>query len=420
MHIKELKINHYKSVVDPLTISNFSNLHILVGPNNAGKTNILDALNLFFESEVNKERFQDEKADIEILINFQEKDYRLKYKEGVISGDTEKLSLMQKSFIRVKNKDSIYDLIPKELERVKKNYPKNYDNFSKTLKKYFKNVEIDEKIFILNVHSDKDERHIKRMGAGFKRLFVMLFYLFHPEYGLILIDEPELHLHPSIIRNFLFILSEKKMNNQVFLTTHHPTFIEADYLRNIWRVARNKNNSTFVCNISESKINTNRFVQEINDDNSGMFFCDKILLVEGVSDYIFMREILKKFYNKDKDIKVVYTGGKGTVDLYSDLCDEFKIPYAIMLDRDALKSHSLFRVKKYPSFDINTSDEEKIKILKEQEIFILNGFLENVYLPKFKRKQTKPLTALYISRKMIIDDLSNNKMNIIKEIIEKI
>ncbi len=420
MYIKELKINYYKSITEPLTINNFSNLHILVGPNNAGKTNILDALNLFFDPNTNKERFHDEKADIDIVLNFENKDYYLKYQKGIISGDTEKLPLMQKSFIRVKNNDFIYDLIPQELEKVKKKYPKDYEIFSQTLKKYFKNIEIDEKIFILSVRSDEDERHIKRMGSGFKRLFVIFFYLFHPECKLILIDEPELHLHPSIIRKLLFILSEKKLENQIFLTTHHPTFIDADYLKNIWRIARNENNSTSIYNMSKSKINLNRFVQEINDDNSGMFFCDKILLVEGVSDYIFMREIIKRFYDKERDVKVIYTGGKGTVDLYSDLCDEFKIPYAIMLDRDALKSHSLLRVKKYPKININASDEEKIKILKEQEIFILNGSLENVYLPRFKRKQTKPLTALDISRKITINDFENNKMTTIKEIIEKI
>ncbi len=420
MYIKNLKINHYKSITDLIIVKNFSNLHILVGPNNAGKTNILDALNLFFDSNINKERFEDEKASINLTLNLKGKDYFFSYKKNNLLGDKNKIKLMQNSFVRIKDSDSVYNLIPQQLENFKKEYPKDYKLFSFALQKYFKDIEISEKLFVSSVYSDNKKRPIKRMGAGFKRLFAILFYIFHPQYKIILIDEPELHLHPSIIKRFLFLLAEKKLKNQIFLTTHHPTFIQADYLKNIWRIARNENNSTTIYNLSNSKINSDRFVQEINDDNSGMFFCDKVLLVEGVSDYIFMREIIKRFYKKEKDIKVIYTGGKGTVDLYSDLCEQFKIPYAIMVDRDALDSYSLMKVRKYPNFKKGISNNKKIEILKEKEIFILSKSLENVYPLKCKRKITKPLTALFASKEIKEKDLKTKKMSIINELLNKI
>ena len=420
MRVKKLKINRYKSVIEPIVINKFSNLHILVGPNNAGKTNILDALNLFFDKKTIPERFQDENTDIDLFLDFEEKEYFFKYKKDRISGYEEKIFLMQKSFVRIRDNDSIYDLIPQEIEKFKRDHPQDYQSFSLSLRKYFKDIEISEKLFVSSVYSDQEERPIKRMGSGFKRLFVILFYIFHPQYKIILIDEPELHLHPSIIRKFLFVLAEKKLNNQIFLTTHHPTFIQADYLECVWRVARNENKSTSIYSLIDSKINLSRFAQEINDDNSGMFFCDKVLLVEGVSDYIFMREILKKFYKKEKDVKVVYTGGKGTVDLYSNLCDQFKIPYAVMLDNDALKSHSLTKIKKYPFFKKNISNDEKIEILKEKEIFILDKSLESVYPSNCGRKETKPLTALFASERITEKDFKNKRMHIINEILEKI
>ncbi len=420
MKIKKIKINHYKSITDPVVINSFSNLHILVGPNNAGKTNVLDAINLFFDSEINKERFEDKNTNINLVLSSNKKEMSLNYKANCLLGDKEEISLAQKSFIRIQNTDSIYNLIPKELKDFKEKYPNDYNLFSLTLQKYFKDIEINEKLFILNIHSDNKERPIKRMGSGFKRLFVIFFYLFNPKYKIILIDEPELHLHPSIIKRFLLVLSEKKLNNQIFLTTHHPTFIQADYLENIWRVSRNKNNSTSVNVLSGPKINTKRFIQEINDDNSGIFFCDKVLLVEGVSDYIFMKEIMKKFYKKDKDIKVVYTGGKGTVDLYSDLCEQFKIPYTIMLDRDALDSPSLKRVKKYPYFKKGTTNKDKIEILKNKDIFILEKSLEQVYPFSYKIKTTKPLAAIHVSKQIKANDLNNKNMKTIKEILDKI
>lgn len=34
-----------------------------------------------------------------------------------------------------------------------------------------------------------------------------------------------------------------------------------------------------------------------------------------------MTEMINRFYEKEKDIKVVYTGGKGTIDLYANICE---------------------------------------------------------------------------------------------------
>jgi predicted ATP-dependent endonuclease of OLD family len=411
MRVKEISINKYKSVTQPLTIKDFSNLHILVGPNNAGKTNILDALNLFFEENLNQERFFDLKADIRIVLAHENKEEILECK-----GNELKQSLFSDKFIRISNSSSLYDSVPKQLELFEKNYPSEYSLFSQCLHGYFKDIEINQELFL----ADHAQRPMKRMGEGFKRLFVILFYLFYPRYDIILIDEPELHLHPSVIKKLLAILAQENLDNQVFLTTHHPAFIQADYLKNVWRVTRNENESTTVYGFPDTEIVLDRFIQEINDENSDMLFCDKVFLVEGVSDYIFMREMFKKFYLKEKDIKVVYTGGQGSIDVYSDFCEYFKIPYAVMLDRDALDSPSLKRVRKYPLMEKSLRNDEKIKILKEKEIFLLEKSLEEVYPLKYSSKETKPLTAIHVSRRITRKDLESKTMKIIKEILEKI
>ncbi len=420
MKIKRLVINRYKSITDSLVVDNFSNLHILVGQNNAGKTNILDAIHLFFKKELDQERFLDEDADIELVLDFNGKDYAMKYRGKRLISGRDRVEEIKKKFIRIGDESSIYELIPEKLEKFKKNYPKEYISFSSSLQRYFKDIEISEELFVSSVRANHANRPIRRMGEGFKRLFLILFYIFHPQYDIILIDEPELRLHPSVIKKFLFILAEKKLKNQIFLTTHHPAFVQADYLKYVWRVVRNENQSTAIYGFPSFDINIDRFVQEINDDNSGMLFSDKVLLVEGVSDYIFMKEIIKKFYRKEKEIKVVYAGGKGSIDIYSKLCNYFRIPYAVMLDRDALNSLSLLRIEKYPKIKKGTSDNQKIKILKEKGIFILNRSLESIFPKKYKKRETKPLTALYVSRRITESDLNNKKMSVIKEILENL
>ncbi len=415
MKIQEIAINHYKSIKDPIHLRDFLNFHILVGPNNAGKTNILDAIDFLFNSKLEKERFSDNDADITITVSEKGKKYLLSCRKGKI--ETVPKIHFRNSFIRI-NKKINYSLIAKNLQLFKKKHPQEYTNFSHSLEKYFKEIEINEELFLCNIYSDKKKRSVKRMGEGFKRLFVILFYIFHPEYKIILIDEPETHLHPSIIRRFLQLLKDENLKNQIFFTTHHPSFVQAKYLSHIWRITRNKNQSTALYGLQKENVDLDRFVQEINDDNSGMLFSDKVLLVEGISDSIFMREMIDRFYEKEKDIKVVYTSGKGSVDLYANLCDIFNIPYAIMLDRDALNSSSLMKIKKFPKLGKKTSLEKKLNLLKEKEIFILEKDLEAVYPSSFKVKETKPLTALSVSRKIKKEMLNDKKMKTIKEILE--
>ncbi len=399
MRINKIKINKYKSIERPIIINNLSNLNILVGPNNSGKTNILDAIELFFKDLSEEERFKDNKNDIEIEVSLNGK------KESFSSKEEKKI---EGSFIRIRDDSSIYQLLPKKLKEFKDNFPKEYLTFSKTIEKSFKNIEINEELFIKNISG----RPITRMGEGFKRIFVILFYLFHPQYRIILIDEPALHLHPFLIKKLLYILDDKRLKNQVFLTTHHPTFVQAFYLKNIWRVSRDE--ITTKVNSFKKGIDTERLVQEINDDNSGMLFSDKVLLVEGVSDKIFMKEMLKRFYKKEKDIKVVDMGGKGVVDIYAEICNVFDIPYAVILDRDALYSPSLLRIL---SLKENIPSSKKINILKKREIFILKKDLEEIYPRKYGREDTKPLTALHVSRKITKEDFNRTE---IKEILETI
>ncbi len=416
MHIKEITINHYKSIKKPMHIRDISDFQILVGTNNAGKTNILDAINLFFDQNVDAERFFDESANLEIILTHKGESHKLSYRGGESSY---KEHNFKKYFVRINNSHNYHD-VARKIENFKKEHPKNYQDFSIALKENFKDIEVSEELFLSNVFADNKERSVERIGSGFKRLFVILFYVFHPQYKVILIDEPATDLHPSVIRKFLNILSAKKLDKQIFLTTHHPTFVQAKYLPQTWRVFREEEGSTSLCGFSKRKVDVSRFIQEINDDNSGMLFSDKVLLVEGVSDRIFIREMVNRFYRKDKSIKVVYTSGKGSIDIYANLCETFRIPYAIMLDRDAVSSSSLQRVKKFPVFKKKVSLHNKIEELKKREIFILEKDLEHVYPQKYPRKETKPLTALFVSQNIKKEDLQDKRMKTIKEMLEQI
>ncbi len=407
MKLKKIKIKNYKSIFNPIEIDQFSKFNILVGPNNAGKTNILDAIEFFF----NPEKPQLKKRDSEMILSLSGESKDLVVKEGKLQSNPDYIN----SLVRIDKNPSFELIATEKLPSFKSSHPKKYKKFSSALESNFQNIQISEELFRANVKTDHGKESLRRMGDGFKRLFVILFYLYHPTYEIILIDEPELHLHPSVIKKFLKILEKNNLQKQVVMTTHHPTLVQAKYLDKTWRVSRDADRSTSVYMFDEhSSLDVDRLVQEINDDNSAMLFADKVLLVEGVSDSILMRGLIDNFYPGKKDIKVIYSGGVGDIDLYEKVCDIFKIPYAVMIDGDML---DMYWNKKFGK-DKNATDYKKRRLLEEKGIFVLNGDLEENYPKKYQKKDTKPLNALLASNKITEEDFS--KMKELKKVVKNL
>lgn len=74
---------------------------------------------------------------------------------------------------------------------------------------------------------------IKYPGSGIEMIISLLFLetlaSMSKEKLLILIDEPELHLHPRLqeqLADYLFKISSKNDGHQVFVTTHSPVFFK--------------------------------------------------------------------------------------------------------------------------------------------------------------------------------------------------
>lgn len=404
MTLKSIEINSYKSITEPVKVEEFSSFNILVGPNNAGKTNVLDAFEVFFNKE--KESLQRKDADINLVLETSSGEKRLSYSGGEIK------RAAGSSLVRINNSNSLQRIVNKELEDFKTENQEKYKEFSMILENYFQDFQISESLFRSNIKTNPDKESLSRMGEGFKRLFVMLFYIYNPRYEIILIDEPEMHLHPSVIKKFLKILSKNELGCQILMTTHHPTMVQAKFLDKTWRVSRNKNQSTAIHKFNKKylDINIDRFVQEINDDNSAMLFADKVLLVEGVSDSILMRGLIDKFHQTAEDIKVVYAGGVGDISLYEKVCKIFNISYRIMIDGDMLDFYWKKKFGEKPA-----SKEKKRRKLKEENIFVLKGDLEDNYPKKYQKKDTKPLNALVAGNSITKEDFS--EMDELKRVI---
>lgn len=164
---------------------------------------------------------------------------------------------------------------------------------------------------------------------------------------LFLFEEPELYLHPTA-QKILFAALEKltEVNNQVFVTTHSPMFFSPN------------STGTFVKVIKEypaegkpyGKFLTINLLKEIGakdafqiicyENNTAAFFSSKVLLVEGDSDIIYLKETAK-LLNPDWDfdahnIPIISINGKSNVKRFTDFYGFFQIKCFCIVDSDAL------------------------------------------------------------------------------------
>lgn len=71
---------------------------------------------------------------------------------------------------------------------------------------------------------------LNQLGSGYEMVFSLIYSYYLSKKGnkklIVLIDEPELHLHPKLQSDFIELLLEFSKDSQIILTTHSPLFIK--------------------------------------------------------------------------------------------------------------------------------------------------------------------------------------------------
>lgn len=167
----------------------------------------------------------------------------------------------------------------------------------------------------------------------------------HCSCSLLLVEEPELYLHPQGRRVISYRLDQYIDNgkNQVILTTHAPEFIASAHENlNLILVKKEKDSATTAMNTNFKDPKEKQIL--LKTENSEIYFADLVILVEGGEKYIlesysklYGKEIsteLKENWINDYNISIIDVGGKTEFIKYSKKLNELKIKNYILADFD--------------------------------------------------------------------------------------
>jgi hypothetical protein len=199
-------------------------------------------------------------------------------------------------------------------------------------------------------------------SSGERELFTYLFVIFglNVRDALVVVDEPELHLHPKWQRTLLsiFVKLSEATGNQFLIATHSPTFISPQSIQYVSRVSSVEQKSQIRRLNSSSLPEAKHLLNIINSQNNErLFFADAVVLVEGISDRLVFQRILDE-RSKDRAakpvIEVVEVGGKGFFGAYQKLLDACHIPFSLIADRDYIEQIGSEKLKGL--FKLNTKE----------------------------------------------------------------
>lgn len=306
-------------------------LTILIGPNGGGKSTMIDLLRALSNPEfwptLPRENypgqdfsgFEIEGINFVISASFTRTDRLFDFNNLVLTihqksstGIKLKLDLPKYSTQPGPWKDCIHHVLDRYIRLKVEHFPSEGpfladsltdDNLSKLLTElspYFPSVFSNKYSFYSDTHGVdriavyfKDDPaqpsvvHRRFLPSGWLQLVSILFFIRNCEDGsLVLLDEPDRHLHPSLQRFMLEIIykEQKKKNIQVLIATHSSVLLNPELLERyhakVLLAASGR--------ISELS-NTRRALDDLGVKSSDLIQANGIIWVEGPSDKIYIK-----------------------------------------------------------------------------------------------------------------------------------
>lgn len=188
---------------------------------------------------------------------------------------------------------------------------------------------------------------------GLKEIITLLTFLYDDGHNCLIIDEPELHLHPQLQTFFLQEIRRiagDPRNDQTkkcfFLITHSPYFIDIRTTEDLRHcvVFRHGKVPTYVDGLApEDERTISRLLPRLNTHHKQFFFASRPIFVEGYFDQQIFTLIEEKrgILLGASGSSIIDVSGKPELDLFFRLCGKLRIEAQFIADLDVLTQGKL-------------------------------------------------------------------------------
>ena len=418
MKIKSVTINNFRSIQHAKI--DFHDYSIIVGENNVGKSNMIDAIRCFygdikltmddicFNSKDISEpwieieydmtpieymalpetyRINKNKLRVRKEINFSELErnidngFKTRYVcPGAIetNKDIEKFlgkilyipAILDKKTLNKSIVDSISMLICKKIGQDAEVILSDLDNkiikplletINQTLNNEIEWMGVQTKLdlrensveellkskLILQIIETYVPENIDVLGTGMQRNIVSNIIKMNSESDnnkatILLFEEPEANMHPEAIADMSYNLREfaKKNNQQVIATTHSSQLVSEDIMDMCGLIRVDKQNG--LTRIHQNKIPASELelaknLVYFNRPRSDIFFANKVVLVEGPTEYNLYNYLKKRGdlpHSLTRDVTLIDCIGKWPMPYFQKILNNYNIRHSVLYDLD--------------------------------------------------------------------------------------
>jgi putative ATP-dependent endonuclease of OLD family len=213
---------------------------------------------------------------------------------------------------------------------------------------------------------DVDNFLVQVNGSGIREALRLVLDFEFQKPQIMLVEEPEMHLHPALETSVMRYLRDVSSSAQVFITTHSTNFLDTGEMKNVFLVSKTR--STQVQSLdAEDAIAL--LPKELGLRLSSLFMFDRLVFVEGSIDETVIRELASIIGINLGQANVGFItmdGGRNLRHFAATSAFEFlsrrQVNCHILLDRDERTADEIARIETI------TSGHAAVKILQKREI----------------------------------------------------
>lgn len=289
-----------------------------------------------------------------------------------------------------------------------KMYQVNLSSFTRRLNENFhKNGGLEEILYSLNWNPEeifkiqaqiyKEDSgklaSIDNMSRGMKNIYMLSLLETYSEETdqvptIVLVEYPEMYLHPQLQKTASEILYRLSKKNQVIFSTHSPNLIFNFNSRQIRQVILDEND----CSVIRNHTDIGRILDDLGYGANDLMNVSFVFFVEGKQDKSRLPLLLRKYYSEitDEDgrlsrIAVITTNSCTNIKTYANLkyMNQLYIrdQFLMIRDGDGQDAEQLKRQLCRYYDEANLSDADKLPRVRPENVLILKYYsFENYFL----------------------------------------